>query len=92
METCFERRTQAVDRDIAAAVRRIGSARSAAAARRLRASQRAWLAYRRSECRSRADRYEGGSLAAVEAAACRLDLGRARLAALRLRLRALPAP
>ncbi len=92
MERCFEARTRAVERATVAAVRRIGSARSPAAARRLLASQRAWAAYRRAECRSRADVREGGSLAGVEAAACRLDLGRARLAALRLRLRAVAGP
>jgi uncharacterized protein YecT (DUF1311 family) len=92
METCFEGRTRAVDRSIDAAVRRIGAVRSPAAARRLLAAQRAWAAYRRIECRSRSDVHEGGSIAVVEAAACRLDLGRARLAALRVRLRALSGP
>jgi len=92
MAGCFERRTLAADRRIDAVAARIRAARSPAAARRLDAAQRAWLAYRTADCTSAADRYEGGSAASVEAAACRLDLSRARLAALRRRLHALTTP
>jgi uncharacterized protein YecT (DUF1311 family) len=92
MAGCFERQTLAVDRRIDAAAVRIRAARSPAAARRFDAAQRAWLAYRTADCTSAADRYEGGSAASVEAASCRLDLSRARLAALQRRLHALSAP
>jgi len=92
MVGCFEGQTLAVDRRVDATAARIRAARDAAAARRLDAAQRAWLAYRTADCTSAADRYEGGSAAAVEAAACRLDLSRARLAALRRRLRTLTTP
>jgi uncharacterized protein YecT (DUF1311 family) len=92
MVGCLERQTLAVDRRIDALAVRIRAARDAPAARRFDAAQRAWLAYRAADCTSAADLYEGGTAAAVEAEACRLDLSRARLAALRRRLHALSTP
>jgi uncharacterized protein YecT (DUF1311 family) len=89
---CRDRRTLAVDRRIDGVAVQIRAARDAVASRRFDAAQRAWLAYRRAECRSAADIHQGGTLGTVDAAACRLDLSRARLAALRARLRALATP
>src|SRR5690348_1585421 len=63
MVGCFEGQTLTVDRRIDAVAARIRGARSPAAARRLDAAQRAWLAYRVADCTSAADRYEGGSAA-----------------------------
>jgi uncharacterized protein YecT (DUF1311 family) len=50
-----------------------------AARRRFIAAQAAWLTYRKADCTSRSDQYEGGTLAGLVAAQCTADRSAERL-------------
>jgi uncharacterized protein YecT (DUF1311 family) len=63
-----------------------------AARRRFIAAQTAWLAYRRVDCESMSDQYEGGTLAGLVAATCTADRSAQRLKDLRAFKKRLPAP
>jgi uncharacterized protein YecT (DUF1311 family) len=80
LEGCAEQRILRTDRRIDAVVRSIFPRLfDDAARRRFVASQRAWLAYRRADCTSMSDRYEGGTLAGLVAASCTADRSAGRL-------------
>jgi uncharacterized protein YecT (DUF1311 family) len=86
-EGCAERRILSTDKAINARVKRIflvlqkGRSRSAVA--RFVRGERAWLAYRRAVCLSRADVYEGGSQGGVLFADCEADANAVHLKDLR---------
>jgi uncharacterized protein YecT (DUF1311 family) len=82
---CEEHRILRSDRAINARVRAIFSRLgSRAAKRRFIRGERAWLRYRRAACESRADVYEGGSLAKVVSAKCMADENLAHLRELKV--------
>jgi uncharacterized protein YecT (DUF1311 family) len=70
-EGCIERQILATDAQINASARSIFALLATNAARRaFIAAQTAWLNYRRTDCASVSDIYEGGTLAGVVDAAC----------------------
>lgn len=73
---------QTVDKTYASVRRRLPARRRAA----LDAAQRTWVAYRDAECTSVGEAFAGGSIEATTRDACRADLDRSRLAALRWQL------
>ena len=84
LEGCAEQRILHTDRQIDAVARTIFPRLfDDAARRRFIAAQRAWLAYRRADCTSESDRYEGGTLAGLVAASCTADRSAQRLSDLR---------
>jgi uncharacterized protein YecT (DUF1311 family) len=93
LEGCEERRVvstdRMIDRLLAAIFPRLFDD---AARRRLIAAHRAWLAYRKADCTSISDRYEGGTLAGLLAASCTADRSAQRLKDLRAFERLLHRP
>ena len=84
LEGCAEQRILHADRAIDAVARSIfGRLFDDAARRRFIAAQQAWLAYRRADCTSMSDQYEGGTLAGLVAASCTADRSAQRLKDLR---------
>jgi uncharacterized protein YecT (DUF1311 family) len=80
LEGCAEQRILRTDRRIDAVARSIFARLfDDAARRRFVAAQRAWLAYRRADCMSMSDRYEGGTLAGLVASSCTADRSAQRL-------------
>jgi uncharacterized protein YecT (DUF1311 family) len=69
-EHAIVRTDHRIDRVAKAIFTRLGDA---AARRRFIDAQTAWLAYRRADCASVSDKYEGGTLAALVAASCTAD-------------------
>lgn len=76
-EGCAERKIIRSDKAINERVNEVfallKSRRSAAAVARFVRGERAWLAFRRTVCRSRADVYEGGSAGPVAFAECEVQ-------------------
>ena len=93
LEGCAEHRILKSDAAINARVKTIfvllGKDRSVAAQGRFVRGERAWLAYRRALCNSRADVFEGGTLAGLVAANCVAGANAAHLKDLRAFERAL---
>jgi uncharacterized protein YecT (DUF1311 family) len=84
LEGCAEQRILRTDRLIDAVARTIFTRLYDDAARaRFVAAQSAWLEYRRADCTSESDRYEGGTLAGLVAASCTADRSAQRLKDLR---------
>jgi uncharacterized protein YecT (DUF1311 family) len=84
LEGCAEQRIVRVDRQIDGVVSTLFSLLPDDVARgRLAGAQRAWLAYRRADCASMSDKYEGGTFAGVVAAYCAADRSAQRLTDLR---------
>ena len=80
LEGCAEQRILRSDHRIDAAARTIFTRLfDDASRRRFIAAQKAWLAYRRADCTSESDRYEGGTLAGLVAASCTADRSAQRL-------------
>jgi uncharacterized protein YecT (DUF1311 family) len=83
-EGCAEQRIVGLDAQINAVSRNIFALLADdAARRRFIAAQRGWLAYRHSDCLSRSDLFEGGTLAGVIYAQCAADRNAERLRELR---------
>src|SRR5215212_7825235 len=87
LEGCAEHRIVKSDAAINARVKSIfallGRVRSVGAQGRFVRGERIWLTYRRAVCESRADVYEGGTLAGLVAANCTADANDAHLKDLR---------
>jgi uncharacterized protein YecT (DUF1311 family) len=88
LEGCAEHRILRSDAAINARVRTIfflvRRTRTAGAVARFVRGERAWLAYRRASCESRADVFEGGTAAGLVAANCVADVNDAHLKELRI--------
>lgn len=82
LQTCLDARFRALDRQRMRVVREL---RSAAVAERaaLLAAEAAWVRFRDADCRFAASLHAGGTLAAIDAAQCRVTLTSQRLAVLR---------
>jgi uncharacterized protein YecT (DUF1311 family) len=90
LEGCAEQQVLRIDAQINRTARVVFSRlHDTAAKRRFIAAQRAWVAYRRADCASVADEYEGGSLGGVIAGRCLADRSKVRLGELRAFARAL---
>ena len=84
LEGCAEQHILKTDRQIDVVSRAIFARLfDDAARRRFVAAQNAWLAYRRADCTSMSDQYEGGTLAGLVAATCTADRSVQRLKDLR---------
>jgi uncharacterized protein YecT (DUF1311 family) len=87
MESCVAERLRRIEAEIQAALTRFTGASAARgvsdAAALVAASQTDWERYRSSQCQLFEKLSEGGSIARVAVAYCRLDLAQARLANLR---------
>jgi uncharacterized protein YecT (DUF1311 family) len=84
LEGCAELRIVRADKQIDRVVSALFSLLPNDTARsRLAAAQRAWLAYRRADCASMSDKYQGGTFAGVAAAYCTGDRSAQRLKDLR---------
>ena len=84
MEGCAEQQILETDAQINALARSIfPRLRNAAARRRFNAAQRAWLGYRRADCRSMSDIFQGGTEAPVVAAQCDVARNATRIKDLR---------
>lgn len=80
LEGCAERRIVSADRRIDRVLAAIfPKLFDDGARRRLIDAQHAWLAYRKADCMSVSDRYEGGTLAGLLAAECTADRSAHRL-------------
>lgn len=80
LEGCAEHRIVKSDAVINAKVKKIyGLLQTDTAKTHFVAGERAWLAYRKANCQSRADVYEGGTLAVVVFANCVADLNDAHV-------------
>lgn len=81
LEGCAEHQLLRADQRIDREVRLLfGLLHDNAARGRLSTAQRTWLAYRRADCLSQSDIYEGGTQAAVEFGACAVSADLARSA------------
>jgi uncharacterized protein YecT (DUF1311 family) len=79
-EGCAEHRIVRLDRQIDATARTIFARLADANAKQdFIAAQTAWLAYRRADCQSVSDKFEGGTEAGVLAATCTADRSVERL-------------
>jgi uncharacterized protein YecT (DUF1311 family) len=84
LEGCAERRIVSTDRQIDGVLGAIFPLLfDDAARRRLIDAQHAWLAFRKADCTSVSDKYEGGTLAGLLAASCTADRSARRLKDLR---------
>ena len=80
LEGCAEHRIVKSDAIINAKVKRIyGMLRTNAAKTHFVLGERAWLSYRKANCQSRSDVYEGGTLAGVVFANCVADVNDAHV-------------
>ncbi|HVW80605.1 MAG TPA: lysozyme inhibitor LprI family protein [Mycobacteriales bacterium] len=83
IEGCAEHRIVALDSRVTQIARSVyAELRSAAAKRRLVASQAAWIARRRAVCLEASNAYSGGTLAPVAYATCEVRQDRRRAVAL----------
>lgn len=90
MEGCAEQRILRLDHGIDAVSRTIfARLHDDAARRRFLTASRAWLAYRRADCLSMSEQFEGGTLAAVLDARCTAAQSAQRLRELRALARVL---
>ncbi len=84
LEGCAEQRILATDAKINAVAKTIfGRLQDDAAKRHFIAAQKAWVSFRKADCTSVGDKYEGGTLAGVVAAQCTADRSTQRLKELR---------
>jgi uncharacterized protein YecT (DUF1311 family) len=84
LEGCAERRIVSTDRQIDRVLAAIfPKLFDDGARRRLIAAHQLWLAFRKADCTSVSDKYEGGTLAALLAASCAADRSVQRLKDLR---------
>lgn len=84
LEGCAEQRILRTDHQIDAVVRSLfGLLPDDAARARLASAQRAWLAFRKPDCLSVSDKYQGGTLVGVLDANCTADRNAQRLKDLR---------
>jgi uncharacterized protein YecT (DUF1311 family) len=82
-EGCVEQQILATDGQINAVARSIFSLLGSAARLRFIAAQKAWLNYRRADCNSVSDVFEGGTLAPLLYARCSVDRNAQRVKDLR---------
>ncbi len=93
LEGCAEQRILRTDRRIDLVSRSIFARLfDDAARRRFITAQAAWLAFRKADCTSMSDQYEGGTLAGLVAATCTADRSAQRLGDLRSFETRLPPP
>ncbi|HET6763362.1 MAG TPA: lysozyme inhibitor LprI family protein [Longimicrobiaceae bacterium] len=88
MRACYARATATADAELNRTYRALVASLDAGRRVKLLTAQRAWLRYRDSHCAFMASESEGGTLEAVQRAACVVETTRARTRELRT---ALPA-